>query len=194
MASLITHYGIVKMLSDKLDLDDEVLYGAILPDIISMAGLQVKEDAHYMDAVIDLPHYDRYIEGVLKQDGTMTNLGYLFHLIQDSIWYEASMKYEEKYQLAHDDFLHKLHSDMNILDRIFLKRLAIDENEFISIKAKLKTYTDNDIIRESIEKHFKIRKIENENLYFWNVDLYHAYIEEALEMCEKQYEEVKGYL
>ena len=68
MASLITHYGIVKMLSDKLGLDDEVLYGAILPDIIGMAGLQVKEDAHYMDAVIDLPHYDRYIEGVLKQD------------------------------------------------------------------------------------------------------------------------------
>jgi len=194
MASLITHYGVTKMLLDKLGLNESVLYGAILPDIISMTGLQVKEDAHYMDAVIDLPHYDRYIENVLKQDGIMTNLGYLFHLIQDSIWYEASMKYEEKYKLAHEDFLHKLHSDMNILDRIFLKRLAIDENEFISIKAKLKTFADSEIIRDSIDKHFKIRKIENENLYFWNEDLYHAYIEEALEMCEKQYEEVKGYL
>ena len=96
--------------------------------------------------------------------------------------------------MAHDDFLHKLHSDMNILDRIFLKRLAIDENEFISIKAKLKTFANSEIIRDSIEKHFRIRKIENESFYFWNEDLYHAYIEEALEMCEKQYEEVKGYL
>ncbi|MCR5185681.1 MAG: hypothetical protein K6D97_01000 [Clostridia bacterium] len=194
MASLITHYGITKMILDKLGLNESVLYGAILPDIISITGLQIKEDSHYMDAVIDLPHYDRYIENVLKVNSTPVNLGYLFHLIQDNTWYQPSMEFEEKYKLTHEEFIHKLHSDMNILDRILLNRMGIDENEFNSIKSMLKSYADSDIIRDGIDKHFKIRPIENECLYFWKEDSYNAYIEEVLEMCEKQYEEIKGYL
>ncbi len=193
MSSIITHYGLTKMLAEKYGFSDETLYGAIVPDILGKVGIATKEECHYMDDIIDVPHFDRYINTVIKNGYTPTELGYLLHLIQDYVWYQILIKLESTFEGTHEEFTDTIHADMNITDRLMLERMNIDEKGFAEIKQKLMDLAENDTIRAGIEKHVKIREIKTDGLVLLTEDMVNTYIQDALEECIKYYEEIKNY-
>lgn len=62
MASLIMHLGITKILQNAYNLSDDILVGAILPDIMK----KIEEDTHYIDENDYLPNINRYINTNIK--------------------------------------------------------------------------------------------------------------------------------
>ena len=190
MGSLITHYGLTKSLSEKYGFSDKTLYGAILPDILGLTGIKSKEVSHYMDGVIDVPHFDRYIDLITKNGCSPIELGYLFHLIQDNVWYKILIRLESTFNGTHEEFRDTIHSDMNITDRILLDKMNIDEKSFAEIKTKLIDLSENEVIKQGIEKCFRIREIKTDGMFLITEEIYSTYLQDAIEECEKYYKQI----
>lgn len=60
MCSIIMHYAITKVLVDKYNIGDEVLFGAILPDLIKDSNIQTWEESHYILESTKLPDIEGY--------------------------------------------------------------------------------------------------------------------------------------
>lgn len=184
MASLIMHLYLTKDLQGKYNFRDEVLFGAILPDIIKIAKLKTKEELHYIEKNENLPNINRYIDMNMKNEYNHIQLGYLFHLSQDKVWYQYLNKFENKFNGEHQDFANKIYSDMNICDKIILSRSNIDKEKFIDMKQRLEKMSNDSEIQSCINKSLKIRKIENKQIYFITENILNKYIEEAINECE----------
>ena len=184
MASLITHLYLTKDLQEKYNFEDEILFGAILPDIIKIAKLKTKEESHYIEKNENLPNINRYIDINMKNGYNHIQLGYLFHLLQDKIWYQYLNEFENKFNGEHQDFENKIYSDMNICDKHILSRANIDEEKFIDMKRRLEKMSNDSEIQSGINKSLKIRQIENKQIYFITENILNKYIEDAINECE----------
>lgn len=67
MGSLIIHFGITKILSEKYNIKNEILLGSILPDILKFSKLETKEESHYIEKDGNLPDINRYIDTNMKK-------------------------------------------------------------------------------------------------------------------------------
>lgn len=184
MASLIMHLYLTKDLQEKYNFEDEILFGAILPDIVKIAKLKTKEESHYMEKNQNLPNINRYIDINMKSGYNHIQLGYLFHLLQDKIWYQYLNEFENKFNGEHQDFANKIYSDMNICDKHILNRGNIDEEKFTEMKRKLEKMSNDNEIQSCINKSLKIRQIENNQIYFITENILNKYIEDASNECE----------
>lgn len=184
MASLIMHLYMTKNLQKGYNFNDEILLGAILPDIIKIAKLKTKEESHYIEKNENLPNINRYIDTNMKNEYNHIQLGYLFHLLQDKIWYQYLNEFENKYNGEHQDFANKIYSDMNICDKYILSKSNIDEEKFIDMKRRLEKMSNDSKIQSCINKSLKIRKIENKQIYFITENILNKYIEKAINECE----------
>ena len=123
MASLISHLYITDKLQKEYQLDYRVLLGGILPDIEKSLKLKTKAESHYLDKKL---YYFPDISLYLNQQGKVSseNLGILFHLIQDSLWYKilTNMK---KINEQDSIFANMIYSDMDILDRYLINKEKI---------------------------------------------------------------------
>ena len=187
MASLIMHIVITRMLQKKYNLKDEVLLGAILPDILKTTTIKSKEESHYMKEINDLPNIEKFIRVNMNNGQDEIKLGYLFHLIQDRIWYGHLKEMEETFEGTNDEFAYRVYSDMNIYDQYVLKKYNIDEDEFNGIKERLETLSTDSRVKNGIHKLVRIRSIENDKPFFWSANMIDKYINDSLAYCEQYY-------
>ena len=176
MASLIMHLYLTKDLQEKYNFKDEILFGSILPDIIKIAKLKTKEESHYIEKNENLPNINRYIDINMKNEYNQYSIGYLFHLVQDKIWYQYLNKFENKFNGEHQEFDNKIYSDMNICDKHILSRSNIDEEKFIDMKQRLEKMSNDSEIQSCINKSLKIRNIDNNQIYFITYKILNKYI------------------
>lgn len=184
MASLIMHLCMTQYLQKKYNLKNEILLGAILPDIIKISKLKTKKESHYIEENENLPNINRYINVNMKNGYNQIQLGYLFHLLQDKIWYQYLNEFKNRYNGEYDGFIYKIYSDMNICDKYILNKSNIDEEKFIDIKLKLEKMSNNSEIQSCINESLKIRKIENNQIHFITENTLNEYIEKAINECE----------
>ena len=112
-------------------------------------------------------------------------MGYLFHLIQDKIWYQYLNELENNFNGEHIDFEKRVYSDMNICDTFILNKLNIDEEKFAELKMNLEKISNNKKIQQCINKSFRIREIENKHIFFFTEGKIEKYVQEAIDCCEK---------
>lgn len=191
MASLITHLYITQHLKDKYNLEDDTLLGSILPDLIKLAKLQNKNESHYIEKDKNLPNIDKYINQNMKHGYNSIQLGYLFHLIQDYIWYQYLFELENKSNSKDLDFANKIYSDMNICDKYLLEKSNINKYQFNYLKEMLEKMSNNQEIISCINTSLKIRKIENNQIYFITKDSLNDYIQKAFSECSIIFKKLK---
>lgn len=114
-------------------------------------------------------------------------MGYLFHLIQDKIWYQYLNELENNFNGEHIDFEKRVYSDMNICDTFILNKLNIDEEKFAELKMNLEKITNNKKIQQCINKSFRIREIENKHIFFFTEEKIEKYVQEAIDCCEEYF-------
>lgn len=73
---------------------------------------------------------------------------------------------------------------MNICDKYILNKSNIDRQKFIDIKLELEKMSYNSKIQSCINESLKIRKIENNQIYFITENTLNEYIEKAINECE----------
>ena len=112
-------------------------------------------------------------------------MGYLFHLIQDKIWYQYLNELENNFNGEHIDFEKRVYSDMNICDTFILNKLNIDEEKFAELKRNLEKISNNKKIQQCINKSFRIREIENKHIFFFTEEKIEKYVQEAIDCCEE---------
>lgn len=114
-------------------------------------------------------------------------MGYLFHLIQDKIWYQYLNELENNFNGEHIDFEKRVYSDMNICDTFILNKLNIDEEKFAELKMNLEKISNNKKIQQCINKSFRIREIKNKHIYFFTEEKIEKYVQEAIDCCEEYF-------
>lgn len=114
-------------------------------------------------------------------------MGYLFHLIQDKIWYQYLNELENNFNGEHIDFEKRVYSDMNICDTFILNKLNIDEDKFAELKRNLEKISNNKKIQQCINKSFRIREIENKHIFFFTEEKIEKYVQEAIDCCEEYF-------
>lgn len=114
-------------------------------------------------------------------------MGYLFHLIQDKIWYQYLNELENNFNGEHIDFEKRVYSDMNICDTFILNKLNIDEEKFAELKMNLEKISNNKKIQQCINKSFRIREIENKHIFFFTEEKIEKYVQEAIDCCEEYF-------
>lgn len=114
-------------------------------------------------------------------------MGYLFHLIQDKIWYQYLNELENNFNGEHIDFEKRVYSDMNICDTFILNKLNIDEEKFAELKRNLEKISNNKKIQQCINKSFRIREIENKHIFFFTEEKIEKYVQEAIDCCEEYF-------
>lgn len=93
-----------------------------MPDIIKISKLKTKKESHYIEENEYLPNINRYICVNMKNGYNQIQLGYLFQLVQDKIWYQYLNEFKNRYNGEHKDFTDKIYSDMNICDKYILNK------------------------------------------------------------------------
>lgn len=99
MSSIISHIYISNILKEKYNLNNEFLYGAMLPDVLTVAvNFKTKNTTHYLQHGTlngnegDYPDIEKFInENKLSLPKNLMLQGYLAHLIEDMIWYSISI-------------------------------------------------------------------------------------------------------
>ena len=179
MSSIISHIYISNILKEKYNLNNEFLYGAMLPDVLTVAvNFKTKNTTHYLQHGIlnenegDYPDIEKFInENKLSLPKNLMLQGYLAHLIEDMIWYSISIpnmaiKRDDKIVLytkdnsihSEEEFSKDIYSDYPIIDRYLLKNSNINiselQNDFLEISDlrnnKLNLVTE-DILKYYIE-------------------------------------------
>ena len=114
-------------------------------------------------------------------------MGYLFHLIQDKIWYQYLNELENNFNGEHIKKKKRVYSDMNICDTFILNKLNIDEEKFAELKRNLEKISNNKKIQQCINKSFRIREIENKHIFFFTEEKIEKYVQEAIDCCEEYF-------
>lgn len=103
MSSYMMHLCVSNKVKEKLNLTDEFLYGAILPDIVKQAG-EPRIKNHFIQTVVkegkvrELPDIQKAIDEIVVGKNKERELGFIAHLIEDYIWFSAYIPaYAEKY-------------------------------------------------------------------------------------------------
>lgn len=199
MSSIISHIYISNILKEKYNLNNEFLYGAMLPDVLTMAvNFKTKNITHYLKHGIlnenegDYPDIEKFInENKLVLPKNLILQGYLAHLIEDMIWYSISIpkmvrKKEDKTVIytkddsihSEDEFSEDIYSDYPIIDRYLLKNSNININE---LQKEFLQISDNQDLKMAIKENFKLFDLRKNELSLISEDILKYYIESSLE-------------
>jgi len=181
------HYGITKKLSHKYSFDEEVFSGVLMPDMLKMSNAQSKNESHYMDEE-GLPDINKYINEKMIGGYSKEEFGYFLHLVQDRIWYKMMLEIRDDWRDCKED----LYSDMNICDRVVLKSLDMDVDDFLKAKNRIKEVAKDDIIKDSINNFFIIREIDKTHVTFITENIFKEYMEKAYKVCEDYIENLNN--
>lgn len=118
------------------------------------------------------------------------DLGYFFHLVQDTIWYNYTYELFEHFDGSVEVFDKLRHSDMNFFDDLILKQASINEDKFENIKQKLMGMVNDEMLKQMIDKHFKIREVKLPLKLLEEDKVKQAYYE-AIDCCENYYLQFK---
>ena len=198
MSSIISHIYIGNILKQKYNLEDEFLYGSIMPDILTRAiDGQNKVITHYLKHGIlygvegDYPDIERYLNenNTLLPHSQMMQ-GYIAHLIEDMIWFSSciphmTLKKGNEIIFKKDNSVHTeqefrdaIYSDYPIVDRFLLKKCNLNisklQQEFIS-------FSDDERLKASIKDNFKLFDLREKDLILISLDKFEKYIEQSIE-------------
>ena len=197
MSSIISHVYITNKVKEYFNLsNNDILYGSILPDILTLQGSINKTETHYLKEfklngnLGNYPDIKLYIEqhkNTLIKD--QIQQGYLSHLIEDQLWFskyipEICAKRKDNYVIYNKD--HSLHSeesfsndiygDYPIMDRYLLKFSSINVDK---LKMEFLNITKNNNIKLDIINKFRLYDLTQKKLKLMSIDLVNRYIEEA---------------
>ena len=198
MSSIISHIYIGNILKQKYNLNDEFLYGTIMPDILTRTiDGQNKAITHYLRHGIlygeegDYPDIERYLnenKTILPHSQMMQ--GYISHLIEDMIWFSTCIphmtsKKGDKIIFKQDNSVHTneefrmaIYSDYPIVDRYLLKKCDLNisklQQEFID-------FSDDERLKASIKENFKLFDLKEKDLILISLEKFEKYIEQSIE-------------
>ena len=199
MSSIISHIYISNILKEKYNLNNEFLYGAMLPDVLTVAvNFKTKNTTHYLQHGTlngnegDNPDIEKFInENKLSLSKNLMLQGYLAHLIEDMIWYSISIpnmaiKRDDQTVLytkdnsihSEEEFSKDIYSDYPIIDRYLLKNSNININE---LQNKFLEISDDEGLKKAIKENFKLFDLRNNKLNLVTEDILKYYIETSLE-------------
>ncbi len=154
MSSMDIHLCIANKLKDKFKMGNDFIFGQILPDLKAKSG-EGNTKSHYIKECIvdgylrklpDIEEYERQNYEDLKKFDEL-KLGYLMHLVQDSIWYNDMIptyaKYlpDRRYEVLDvienrviplSEFSRRIYSDYSIINEYQKEKFGYTSDYFLS--------------------------------------------------------------
>ena len=160
MPSWSIHLSLANKLKKELKLNDEFIFGNVMPDILSghlienPSKIIIKNKSHFQDGKPPIINIEKFIKKYKKDLNNPLVKGYLAHLITDSFFNEYT--YKNHYSFI-DGRPKSILNDGTTLPALIEKPWQIKQNDFKIYGQKL--INDNDIptIKENIT-NYKIIK------------------------------------
>lgn len=186
MPSIAAHMICAKIVSDKLNInDEEFIKGNLLPDIINI------EDSHHkmLGKHYYIPNIDYFINNIDLKDNL--SLGYLTHLLLDKYFLEDYI-----YEVVNGEevFLNRImYEEYDIINYKILNKFNIDVNYLNKILINYEVPIDNKKYNKNI-RCLNLGYI-NETLTYLDVDNFSSFLIDASNNIVKYLKEVKenGY-
>ena len=166
MGSLVMHLCVSKKLKEKYHFSDKFMVGALMPDLLKLAGRD-KRVTHYIEDVIEesgvksLPNVLLFEQDAKDKITEEKSLGILSHLVADKVWFD---EYIGKYaKVDANDTTKVEYLEYNIVkpEKEFRKDIYDDYtniNNYLAEKYDLDLeHIKNTLKRLSNENSFKIQ-------------------------------------
>lgn len=197
MSSIISHIYMGNILKEKYNLNDEFLYGSIMPDVLTRTiDGQNKVITHYLRHGIlygsegDYPDIERFLNEnryILPNSKMMQ--GYVSHLIEDMLWFSVyipsiATKKDGKIIFNKDNSIHTdpefksaIYSDYPLIDRYLIKKSNLN---ILNLREEFLRFTDDEKLKDSIKDNFKLFDIQEKELILLSIDKFEEYMERAI--------------
>ena len=197
MSSIISHIYMGNILKQKYNLNDEFLYGSIMPDVLTRTiDGQNKVITHYLRHGIlygsegDYPDIERFLnENKYILPNSIMMQGYVSHLIEDMLWFSVyipsiATKSDGKIIFNKDNSIHTdsefksaIYSDYPLIDRYLLKKSNLN---ILNLREEFLRFTDDEKLKDSIKDNFKLFDIQEKELILLSIDKFEEYMERAI--------------
>ena len=195
MSSIISHIYMGNILKQKYNLNDEFLYGSIMPDVLTRTiDGQNKVITHYLRHGIlygsegDYPDIERFLNEykyILPNSKMMQ--GYVSHLIEDMLWFSVYLldtPTDGKIIFNKDNSIHTdpefksaIYSDYPLIDRYLIKKSNLN---ILNLREEFLRFTDDEKLKDSIKDNFKLFDIQEKELILLSIDKFEEYMERAI--------------
>ncbi len=197
MSSIISHIYMGNILKEKYNLNNEFLYGSIMPDVLTRTiDGQNKVITHYLRHGIlygsegDYPDIERFLnENKYILPNSKMMQGYVAHLIEDMLWFSVyipsiATKSDGKIIFNKDNSIHTdsefksaIYSDYPLIDRYLLKKSNLN---ILKLREEFLSFTDDNKLKDSIKDNFKLFDIQEKELILLSIDKFEEYMERAI--------------
>lgn len=197
MSSIISHIYMGNILKQKYNLNDEFLYGSIMPDVLTRTiDGQNKVITHYLRHGIlygsegDYPDIERFLnENKYILPNSKMMQGYVSHLIEDMLWFSVyipsiATKKDGKIIFNKDNSIHTdpefksaIYSDYPLIDRYLLKKSNLN---ILNLREEFLRFTDDEKLKDSIKDNFRLFDIQEKELILLSIDKFEEYMERAI--------------
>lgn len=197
MSSIISHIYMGNILKEKYNLNNEFLYGSIMPDVLTRTiDGQNKVITHYLRHGIlygsegDYPDIERFLnENKYILPNSKMMQGYVSHLIEDMLWFSVyipsiATKKDGKIIFNKDNSIHTdpefksaIYSDYPLIDRYLLKKSNLN---ILNLREEFLRFTDDEKLKDSIKDNFKLFDIQEKELILLSIDKFEEYMERAI--------------
>lgn len=197
MSSIISHIYMGNILKEKYNLNNEFLYGSIMPDVLTRTiDGQNKVITHYLRHGIlygsegDYPDIERFLnENKYILPNSKMMQGYVAHLIEDMLWFSVyipsiATKSDGKIIFNKDNSIHTdsefksaIYSDYPLIDRYLLKKSNLN---ILKLREEFLSFTDDKKLKDSIKDNFKLFDIQEKELILLSIDKFEEYMERAI--------------
>ena len=197
MSSIISHIYMGNILKQKYNLNDEFLYGSIMPDVLTRTiDGQNKVITHYLRHGIlygsegDYPDIERFLnENKYILPNSKMMQGYVSHLIEDMLWFSVyipsiATKKDGKIIFNKDNSIHTdpefksaIYSDYPLIDRYLLNKSNLN---ILKLQEEFLSFTDDKKLKDSIKDNFKLFDIQEKELILLSIDKFEEYMERAI--------------
>ena len=196
MASSVVHLAITNELSGKIDFNDinRLKFGAVIADAGIYGKSHLKINVSDGKKSYDFDRYRRMFgERVLSDD---LYLGYYLHLVQDALYrhYVYDRYHWDPLIPGNVELLHKDYSIVNhyVVTKYQLKNDLVVPKGFE--KEDINQIDTFDIERLMLDMRSYFRLVEEEKIYFFTKEMSDEYIEEAIDFCLKEVENIRNGL
>ena len=197
MSSIISHIYMGNILKQKYNLNDEFLYGSIMPDVLTRTiDGQNKVITHYLRHGIlygsegDYPDIERFLnENKYILPNSKMIQGYVSHLIEDMLWFSVyipsiATKKDGKIIFNKDNSIHTdpefksaIYSDYPLIDRYLINKSNLN---ILNLREEFLRFTDDEKLKDSIKDNFKLFDIQEKELILLSIDKFEEYMERAI--------------
>lgn len=198
MSSIISHIYMGNILKQKYNLNDEFLYGSIMPDVLTRTiDGQNKAITHYLRHGIlygsegDYPDIERFLnENKLLLSNSQMLQGYISHLIEDMLWFsiyipKMTSKSDEKIIFRKDNSIHteeefrnSIYSDYPIIDRYLLNKCNLN---ILKLQQEFIDFSDDKKLKKSIKDNFRLFDLNKKTLTLISYDMFEEYLNNSIE-------------